>query len=213
MATDGFPLESSDRGLKLHTYLYLIPRVRMNGAVPPLHHTHLWHRREWNAGTTWLPLLFLQLLWLAGPHSRGGGGSCLAGAPPNPTRPKFKNTDFVDIVSKFYVIYPSAEISHWNRLMTSTLEFWIINRIKKKQDGRTLWLSHGTCSYICVYINAVSNSVMLYLRHDCYNIIFIIKYKLLIASGSVPLPNEKFWVRTWWLVRIAECAFCKPWMV
>jgi hypothetical protein len=26
----------------------------------------------------------------------------------------------------FYVIYPLAEISHWNGLMTSILEFWKI---------------------------------------------------------------------------------------
>jgi hypothetical protein len=40
----------------------------------------------------------------------------------------WKNTDFLDIMlSKFYVIYPSAEIVDWNRLMTSTLEFWKIN--------------------------------------------------------------------------------------
>jgi hypothetical protein len=32
-------------------------------------------------------------------------------------------------------------------------------------------LSHGTCSYIYMYINAVADSVMLYL-HDFYNIIF-----------------------------------------
>jgi hypothetical protein len=28
---------------------------------------------------------------------------------------------------KFYVISPSAKISHWNRPVTSTLEFWKIN--------------------------------------------------------------------------------------
>jgi hypothetical protein len=43
-----------------------------------------------------------------------------------------------------------------------------------------------------MYINAVTNSVMLYL-HDFYNIIFKIKDKLCTASGSA---SEKFWVRT-----------------
>jgi hypothetical protein len=35
-------------------------------------------------------------------------------------------------------------------------------------------MSHGTCSYIRMYVNAVADSVMLqlYLRHDLYNIFF-----------------------------------------
>jgi len=28
----------------------------------------------------------------------------------------------------FYVVYPPAEISHWNRLVTSELEFWKWNK-------------------------------------------------------------------------------------
>jgi hypothetical protein len=52
-------------------------------------------------------------------------------------------------------------------------------------------LSHGTCSYIHMCINAVADSVMFYLQHDFYNIIFKIKRKLCIASGSAP-PKEKF---------------------
>jgi hypothetical protein len=41
---------------------------------------------------------------------------------------------------------------------------------------------------IFMYINAVANSVMLqlYLRHDFYNVLFKIKHKLFIASGSGP---------------------------
>jgi hypothetical protein len=38
----------------------------------------------------------------------------------------------------------------------------------KKQADWTRWLSHGTCSYIRVYINAVADSVMLCLQHDFY---------------------------------------------
>ena len=61
-------------------------------------------------------------------------------------------------------------------------------------------MSRGTCSYICMYINAVANSVMLQLRHDFYNIIFKIKHKLYIASGSAPAPSsEKFWMRAYCL--------------
>jgi uncharacterized membrane protein len=69
-------------------------------------------------------------------------------------------------------------------------------KLKKKQD-RTLWLSHGMWSYICMYINAVAGSVMfqLYLRHDFDKTILKIKHKLYIASGSAllhpPPPQRK----------------------
>jgi hypothetical protein len=50
-----------------------------------------------------------------------------------------------------------------------------------------------------MYTNAVAGSVMLCLQHDFYNIIFNIKHKLYIASGSAPpSPKEKSWVRAWW---------------
>ena len=42
-----------------------------------------------------------------------------------------------------------------------------------------------------MYINAVANSVMLYLQQDFYNIIFKIKHNLYIASGSAPPPPRK----------------------
>jgi hypothetical protein len=42
-----------------------------------------------------------------------------------------------------------------------------------------------------MYINAVGNSVILYLQHDFDDIIFKIKNKLYIASGSAPLPPLK----------------------
>jgi hypothetical protein len=51
-------------------------------------------------------------------------------------------------------------------------------------------LCHGTCSYISMYTNAVAYSVMLYLRRDFCNIIFKIKRKLYIKSGSAP-PQVK----------------------
>jgi hypothetical protein len=37
---------------------------------------------------------------------------------------------------------------------------------------------------------------MLYLQHDFYNIVFKIKHKLYIPSGSAPSPKQKSWVRT-----------------
>jgi hypothetical protein len=42
-----------------------------------------------------------------------------------------------------------------------------------------------------MYIQAVAGSVMLCLQHGFYNIIFKIKHKLHIASGSAPPPLRK----------------------
>jgi len=49
--------------------------------------------------------------------------------------------------------------------------------------------------YIWRYINAAANSVVLqlYLRHDFYDVVFKIKRKLYIASGSAPPPKKKSW--------------------
>jgi hypothetical protein len=49
-------------------------------------------------------------------------------------------------------------------------------------------LSHGTCSYIHIYINAVTDSVMFYLQHDFCNTVFKIERKLYIASESALPP-------------------------
>jgi hypothetical protein len=50
---------------------------------------------------------------------------------------------------------------------------------------------------IYVFIHAPANNVMLsYLYYDFYNIVFKIKHKLYIASGSAP-PTGKFWTRAW----------------
>jgi hypothetical protein len=51
-------------------------------------------------------------------------------------------------------------------------------------------LSHET--YIGMYINAVANSVMLYL-HDFYNIIFKIKYIIYSLRVSPPAPRKNSW--------------------
>jgi hypothetical protein len=70
----------------------------------------------------------------------------------------------------------------------------------KKQEDRTLGLSHVICSYIRMYINEVAGSVMEYFKHDFYNIIFKIKHKFYITSlCQPPRPHpskKKFWVRT-----------------
>jgi len=60
-----------------------------------------------------------------------------------------------------------------------------------------MWAGHGTCSYICVYTNAVASSIelLLYLWHDFYNMVFEIKHTLCIASGlGTHPPSKKFWV-------------------
>jgi hypothetical protein len=56
--------------------------------------------------------------------------------------------------------------------------------------------------FVCTpQLSTVANHVMKYL-HDFYNIIFQIKQKLYIASGSAspppPRAREKSWIRTWY---------------
>jgi hypothetical protein len=130
--------------------------------------------------------------------SKGRGGAMLQ-APPNRS---FKNTDFADmtIYKTFYVIFLLSKISHWNRLMSlgCILEFWKIKQtlgcltLIKRKTGLDLvnysrWVSHGTCSYIRMFINAVAKSVisLLHFWHDFYHAIFKIKHKLYTAAVSV----------------------------
>jgi hypothetical protein len=124
---------------------------------------------------------------------RGGVGCQVAAPAPKPLKPKLKkkNTDFVDIT-----IWEVLHDLHFSRSQPlKSADDYYIKILKNKlisfknQEGRTLWFSHGICSYICMYINAFANSVILYLQHDFYNIIFeIIKHKLFIVSGSAPHP-------------------------
>ena len=61
----------------------------------------------------------------------------------------------------FYMIYLSAKISHWNWLVTSTLEFWGIKyknlkRLRwnlKKQANLTLWFKLGelVMEYVSIF--------------------------------------------------------------
>jgi hypothetical protein len=70
-------------------------------------------------------------------------------------------------------------------------------------------LSHGTCSYIRMYINAVADSGMFYLQYDFCNINFKIKHKLCVASRSgPPFSREEFWVRTWYPALIFTITWC-----
>jgi hypothetical protein len=52
-------------------------------------------------------------------------------------------------------------------------------------------LSHGARSYIWKRINAVVDSLMLYIQHDFYNIIFKMEDKLYIDLGSPPPSGKK----------------------
>jgi hypothetical protein len=58
----------------------------------------------------------------------------------------------------------------------------------KKLEDRTQWLIHGTCSYIRMYINAVADSVMLYLRHDFYNIVLKSNKNYIYPQVTPPPP-------------------------
>jgi hypothetical protein len=41
-----------------------------------------------------------------------------------------------------------------------------------------------------MYLTAIADSVMLYLQHDLHDIIFKMKHKLCIASGSAPPTQD-----------------------
>jgi hypothetical protein len=127
-------------------------------------------------------------------------GGFPAAAPQTTENWNLRNTDFVDLViSEVLRDFPFSR----NQPLKSADDEYIrilknkLIKLKKKQEDRTQWLSRGTCSYIVMYINAVAKSVMLYLQHDFYKIIFKIKCKLCIASVSAPPPpsKENFWVR------------------
>jgi hypothetical protein len=125
-------------------------------------------------------------------------GGCRAAAVPETPPPqnwKVKNTDFIDImISKVLFDLPfrrsqplkSADDQHI-RIFKNKL----IKPKKKKQEDRTVWLSDGTCSYIRMYINAVADSVMLYSKHNFYNITFKIVHNLYVAWGSTPPPPPR----------------------
>jgi hypothetical protein len=68
-----------------------------------------------------------------------------------------------------------------------------IIKLKKKQECRTPWLSHGACSYICVYIHAIAYIAAFCLQHDFYNTIFKIKqiiYSLKVHPPPSPRKNS-----------------------
>jgi hypothetical protein len=135
---------------------------------------------------------------------RGAAKAGVAGLqppPPNPSKPKFKKHRFCRYydIQRFtwFALQPKSatEIGWW--LVQLNFEKQIIKL--KKQEDRIMWMSRGTCSYICMYINAAADSVMLDLQHDCITI-FKIKHKLYIASGSPPPPlppKWNFWVHAW----------------
>jgi hypothetical protein len=60
----------------------------------------------------------------------------------------------------------------------------------KKQEDRTLWLSFGIYTCICMYISAVADSVMLYLQQHFCNISFKIKhYSLSVRPPQTKIPG------------------------
>jgi hypothetical protein len=121
-----------------------------------------------------------------------GGGGCRAQPLQIPQNRNLNNRFVHIMISNVLRDFPFGR----NRQQKSA-DDWYIRILKnkstnfKKQEDRTLWLSHGACSYIRMYINAFAGSFMLYLRRDFYNIIFKTKYKLYIASGSALPPQRK----------------------
>ena len=69
-------------------------------------------------------------------------------------------------------IYPSVEISHWNRLIEEYVRIlknqnpFVLDEIIKKNKKLyiviwIMWVNHRICCYICVYINTVTDGVVL----------------------------------------------------
>jgi hypothetical protein len=151
-----------------------------------------------------------------------GGVGCSLAAAPNPQNQNLKNTDFVDMmISKVLRDLPFS----WNQPLKSAdhcqAYIWFFkNKLikwKRKQGDRALRLSHGTCSHICTYINAVANTVMVqwYLWCDFYNVIFKLTHKFKNALGAPPppppvktseCPLDSKWFIYWW--SILQCCQC-----
>jgi hypothetical protein len=65
----------------------------------------------------------ISLIWHYIKRAAWGGGG--AAGLQSPSNQNFKKLHFVDmVISHFLLIYPSAEIIHWNHLVTNTLEFF-----------------------------------------------------------------------------------------
>jgi hypothetical protein len=122
-------------------------------------------------------------------HQKGG----LPGRSPPSKRPKQKLKKHIfcryyDIKClTWFPLHPKSatEVGWWIRILQNKLI-----KLKKKED-RALWLSHGTLSFSCMYINSVAKSVMLHLQHNFYNTNFKITHTLYIASGSAPPPPPR----------------------
>jgi hypothetical protein len=113
--------------------------------------------------------------------SRGAAGP----QPLQTQNGNLKNTDSVDItISNVLRDFPFSRNQPLKSADDRYIRILKNKLIKFKKTG----LSHGTCSYICMYINAVTGSVMLCLQRGFCNIIFKTKHKLHIASGSAPPP-------------------------
>jgi hypothetical protein len=171
----------------------------------------LWHTAVRNSHLTTWPCLFsyphptpLAQHPKCGLDPRSLPRGILLGCSPSQTPPaqnrNLKKTNCLHVmISKVLRDFPfsinqplkSADDQYIRILKTKLIKL-------QKQEDRTLWLSHGTCSYIGMYINAVAGSVMLCLQHDFYNITFKIKHKLYMPQGQPPPPHriKKFWMRT-----------------
>jgi hypothetical protein len=146
------------------------------------------HTGYYGYQTIWEKAILSFFILSQGRPQRGGGGACRAADVQNSPKLKFKKPSFVDImISKGLRDLPFSQ----NQPLKSADDYYISilkNKLikLKKQEETTVCLSHGTCSYVRMYINAAAGSVLLSLQHDFYNIIFKIENKLYITSGSAP---------------------------
>ena len=137
------------------------------------------------------------LLFVGPWHTRWGWGvSPTPHAPrPTPRPPLPPGKDPVPFVQEA----PWAPGPVWTGGKSRPHRHSIPNRPARSSVAIPTELPGPPCSCICVYINVVANSAVLDILTACfYNLIFRIKYKLFISSGSAspspPLPSasEKF---------------------
>lgn len=116
-------------------------------------------------------------------------------SPPNHPKAEIKKTHFVDtMISEglrglpFSRIQARKSADDWNTGISK-------NKLIKleKQEDWTLWVSHGTSSYIYMYMNAVTESVILqlYLRYDFYNVIFNTNKNHIKPQSHPPTPPSQ----------------------
>jgi hypothetical protein len=104
-----------------------------------------------------------------------------------------KNTNFVHIMTS--KVLRDLPFSRNQTLKSADQQYIRISKnklikLKKQEESDTVIESRNMLLYLYIYINTDANSVMLYLRHDFYNITFKTKNKLVYTASGSALPAK-----------------------